>query len=27
MDTVLGGYQITVGIELINPWVTDGDCV
>lgn len=27
LDSVLAGYQITVGIELINPWVTDGDCV
>jgi hypothetical protein len=27
MDSVLAGYQITLGIELINPWVTDGDCV
>ena len=27
LDSVLAGYQITVGIELISPWVTDGDCV
>lgn len=27
LDSVLAGYQISVGIELINPWVTDGDCV
>jgi len=27
MDSVLAGYQIQIGIELINPWVTDGDCV
>ena len=27
MDSVLAGYQIQVGITLINPWVTDGDCV
>ena len=27
LDSVLAGYQITVGSELINPWVTDGDCV
>ena len=27
MDSVLAGYQITLGIEVINPWVTDGDCV
>ena len=27
LDSVMAGYQITVGIELINPWVTDGDCV
>lgn len=27
LDLVLAGYQISVGIELINPWVTDGDCV
>jgi hypothetical protein len=27
LDSVLAGYQITVGIELINPWVTDGDCI
>ena len=27
LDSVLAGYQITVGIKLINPWVTDGDCV
>ena len=27
LDSVLAGYQITVGIELIHPWVTDGDCV
>jgi hypothetical protein len=27
MDTVLAGYQITVGMTIINPWVTDGDCV
>ena len=27
LDSVLAGDQISVGIELINPWVTDGDCV
>jgi hypothetical protein len=27
MDSVLAGYQISVTIDLINPWVTDGDCV
>lgn len=27
MDSVLAGYQIQIGITLINPWVTDGDCV
>ena len=27
MDSVLAGYQIQVTIDLINPWVTDGDCV
>ena len=27
LDSVLAGYQITLGIEVINPWVTDGDCV
>lgn len=27
LDSVLAGHNITVGIELINPWVTDGDCV
>jgi len=27
MDSVLAGYQIQVGITIINPWVTDGDCV
>ena len=27
MDSVLAGYQIQVTIDLINPWVTDGDFV
>jgi hypothetical protein len=27
MDSVLAGYQVQVTIDLINPWVTDGDCV
>jgi hypothetical protein len=27
MDSVLAGYQIQVTIDLINPWVTDGDCI
>jgi hypothetical protein len=27
MDSVLAGYQISVTIDLINPWVTDGDCI
>lgn len=27
LDSVLAGHNISVSIELINPWVTDGDCV
>lgn len=24
---VLAGYNVTLNIDVINPWVTDGDCV
>ena len=27
LDSVLAGHNIAVSIEVINPWVTDGDCV
>lgn len=27
LDSVLAGHNISVSIEVINPWVTDGDCV
>jgi hypothetical protein len=26
-NDVLAGHNITINMDLINPWVTDGDCV